>query len=63
LIFADERPANPVTPIFKATANDSPSPWGEGRDEGERKTFLNELEFTHAKIVGYRNHDLIAEPA
>jgi hypothetical protein len=32
--FADERPANPVARIFKATANDSPSPWGEGRDEG-----------------------------
>ena len=22
--------------IFKGTANDSPSPWGEGRDEGGR---------------------------
>jgi hypothetical protein len=24
----------PVTRIFKGTANDSPSPWGEGRVEG-----------------------------
>jgi hypothetical protein len=32
--FADERPANPVVRIFKGLANDSPSPWGEGRDEG-----------------------------
>jgi hypothetical protein len=34
--FADDRPANPVVRIFKKTANDSPSPWGEDRDEGGR---------------------------
>jgi hypothetical protein len=38
--FADDRPANPVERIFKETANNSPSPWGEGRDEGERYTKL-----------------------
>ena len=27
-------PANPGARIFKGTANDSPSPWGEGRVEG-----------------------------
>ena len=37
--FADDRPANPVVRIFKETANDSPSPWGEGRDEGGRGPF------------------------
>jgi hypothetical protein len=36
--LADGRPANPVARIFKATADDSPSPWGEGRDEGGRET-------------------------
>jgi len=29
-------PANPGARIFKGTANDSPSPWGEGRVEGGR---------------------------
>jgi len=28
---------NPVASCFKETENDSPSPWGEGRDEGGRK--------------------------
>jgi len=37
--FADERPANPVARISKQTENDSPSPWGEGRDEGGREPF------------------------
>jgi hypothetical protein len=32
--LANKRPANPVTRIFKGTANDSPSPRGEGRVEG-----------------------------
>jgi hypothetical protein len=36
--FSAGRPANPVARIFKPTANGSPSPWGEGRDEGGRKT-------------------------
>ena len=35
---ADDRPANPVARIFKETADDSPSPWGEGRDEGGRES-------------------------
>jgi hypothetical protein len=34
---ADDRPAHPVARIFKKAADDSPSPWGEGRDEGGRK--------------------------
>ena len=36
---ADERPVNPVARIFMETANDSPSPWGEGRDEGGHGPF------------------------
>src|ERR1035437_8826153 len=31
-------PANPGARIFKGTADDSPSPWGEGRVEGGRST-------------------------
>ena len=31
-------PANPVAGYFKNAASISPSPWGEGRDEGGRKT-------------------------
>ena len=34
--FAEDRPANPVARIFRKAADDTPSPWGEGRDEGER---------------------------
>jgi len=37
--FADDGPANPVARIIKGTANDSPSPWGEGRVEGGREPF------------------------
>jgi hypothetical protein len=36
--YADDRPANPVARIFKKTADDSPSPWVEGRDEGGRES-------------------------
>jgi len=36
--FTDECPANPVVRILKWLADDSPSPWGEGRDEGGRET-------------------------
>jgi hypothetical protein len=32
--FANGCPPNPVARIFKAAADDSPSPWGEGRVEG-----------------------------
>ena len=35
--FADGCPANPAARIFKVAADDSPSPWGEGRDEGGQK--------------------------
>ena len=42
----DERPANPVARIFMETANNSPSPWGEGRDEGGRGPF----EISHRKL-------------
>jgi len=31
--LANGCPANPVARIFRKAANDSPSPWGEGRDE------------------------------
>ena len=37
--LAANRLANPVARIFKKPANDSPSPWGEGRDEGGREPF------------------------
>ena len=40
--FADDRPANSVARIFKHTENDSPSPWGEGRDEGGREQRTND---------------------
>ncbi|MGH7992436.1 MAG: hypothetical protein ACREDQ_02895 [Limisphaerales bacterium] len=36
--FGNGCPANPVARAFKAAANDSPSPWGEGRDEGGQKS-------------------------
>ena len=39
--FSLAHPANPVVRIFKWTANDSPSPWGEGRVEGGREPFFN----------------------
>jgi hypothetical protein len=32
--------SNPGERIFKGTANDSPSPWGEGRVEGVRDSNL-----------------------
>ncbi|MGB7768478.1 MAG: hypothetical protein WBN22_06435, partial [Verrucomicrobiia bacterium] len=35
--LANDRPANSVARIFRKAANDSPSPWGEGRDEGGRE--------------------------
>jgi hypothetical protein len=38
--FANERPANPVTQIFKGAANDSPSPGGEGRGEGGCHSYI-----------------------
>jgi hypothetical protein len=37
-------------------ANDSPSPWGEGRDEGGRKSFLHVMRYFAAisKLVFIR---------
>ena len=50
--FADERPANPVARISKETANDSPSPWGEGRDEGEfEQTKLQPIDANRTKLL------------
>jgi hypothetical protein len=37
--LAESYPANPVARVFKETADDSPSPWGEGRDEGGGEPF------------------------
>jgi hypothetical protein len=34
--FAAARPVNPVARVFRKAADDSPSSWGAGRDEGER---------------------------
>jgi hypothetical protein len=46
--FANERAINPVARIFKAAANVSPSPWGEGRDEGGRPSnFSLPLKISH----------------
>jgi hypothetical protein len=36
LDFAEARPANPVAGFSKGAGKNSPSPWGEGRDEGGR---------------------------
>ena len=36
-------PANPGARIFKGMADDSPSPWGEGRVEGGRGSKLTNL--------------------
>jgi len=47
------RPLKPS--YFCKAANDSPSPGGEGRDEGERTLFLRELESTLAHHSGYAN--------
>jgi hypothetical protein len=44
--FADEHLANPVARIFMETANVSPSPRGEGRDEGGCEPF----EISHRKL-------------
>jgi hypothetical protein len=38
LDFSVDRSANPVAGISKEAARASPSPWGEGRDEGGRET-------------------------
>jgi hypothetical protein len=35
----DDRPANPVAGFATDAAHVSPSPWGEGRDEGGREPF------------------------
>jgi len=34
--FSIDRPTNPAAGFSTVAANGSPSPWGEGRDEGER---------------------------
>jgi hypothetical protein len=34
-VFADDRPANPAAGLAKDAARVSPSPWGEGRVEGD----------------------------
>ena len=47
--LAANRLANPVARIFKKPANDSPSPWGEGRDEGGREPF--EIQILHGQLV------------
>jgi hypothetical protein len=47
--LAANRLANPVARIFKKPANDSPSPWGEGRDEGGREPF--EIRIPHWQLV------------
>jgi hypothetical protein len=46
---------------FSEPANDSPSPWGEDRVEGGRKTFFKSVEIRASKIVGHTDYDLIVE--
>jgi len=53
--MADECPANPVARIFKETANDSPSPWGEGRDEGGREPF--EIRMPQGQLVAPKSDE------
>jgi tRNA N6-adenosine threonylcarbamoyltransferase len=50
----DERPVNPDARIFMETANDSPSPWGEGRDEGGREPKMDRSRRNQMKAEG--NH-------
>src|SRR5208282_5174889 len=44
--FANEHPANPVACFCGATADDSPSPGGEGRGEVEPQRILNHTLFS-----------------
>ena len=39
--LANARPANPAARDFRRGAGNSPSPWGEGRDEGGREHYLD----------------------
>jgi hypothetical protein len=48
-------PANPVARIFKGTANDSPSPWGEGRVEGDQII----IALFHADIIKLKNEPFL----
>jgi hypothetical protein len=41
--FANDCPAHPIAGIFQNTGTDSPSPWGEGRDEGDLIYFSIEV--------------------
>ena len=38
--FLDARPGKSSRTFSRETANDSPSPWGEGRGEGGRLTIV-----------------------
>ena len=43
--------ANPAAHIFKVAAGASPSPWGEGRDEGGQKSDLRRQAFAVGLVV------------
>ena len=51
--LAKDRPANPIAQHFKHTANDSPSPGGEGRGEdGRLNKFLSGLGLLPIRCTG-----------
>jgi hypothetical protein len=49
-------PVNPVSRYFKRLAYDSPSPGGEGRDEGERYNISEMTRAADAENANYRHH-------
>jgi hypothetical protein len=60
-VCADERPVNPVARIFMETANNSPSPWGEGRDEGGRGPFEIHKAMQSLTLCQYSGHVSVSE--
>jgi len=53
--FADNRPANPAAGFSRETGDDSPSPGGEGWDEGERGTFFNATDLAGIRLVALKS--------
>src|SRR5271169_2831916 len=50
-VLPADRPANPVARTSKDAGNASPSPWGEGRDEGGQKLTSRSQPFTTRQVV------------
>ena len=55
LVCPIARPNSPAAGIVKEAASISPSPWGEGRDEGGRSNCLPIIPFTAAQPNGAAN--------